>query len=85
MANILRGYGVSPSSFRDGPKTFKGYERDSFTDAWLRYPPPSGDSGDAPTDYSCAGSQRGRAGWPKPPQQRRTHHDENDNLRQDSF
>ena len=47
MANILKGYGVGPDSFRDGTKTFKGYERDSFADAWLRYPPPSGDNGDS--------------------------------------
>jgi hypothetical protein len=45
---------------------------------------PSGDSCDAPTDYSCAGRQRGRAGWPKLPQQRRAYHDENDHLGQDS-
>jgi hypothetical protein len=45
---------------------------------------PDRDSGDAPTDDSRAGSQRGRAGWPKLPQQRRAHHDENDHLGQDS-
>jgi hypothetical protein len=47
MANILKGYGVRPGSFRDGTKTFKGYQWGAFTDAWLRYPPPSGDSGDS--------------------------------------
>ncbi|MCX5044036.1 DUF3631 domain-containing protein [Aldersonia sp. NBC_00410] len=46
MAKILKGYGVGPVSFRDGTKTFKGYQRYSFADAWLRYPPPSGDNGD---------------------------------------
>ena len=44
---------------------------------------PSGDSGDAPAHDPCAGSQRGRARWPKPPQQRRAYHDENDHLGQD--
>ena len=47
ITNILKGYGVGPGSFRDGTKTFKGYERDSFADAWLRYPPPNGDNGDS--------------------------------------
>lgn len=47
MANILKGYGIRRSSFRDGTKTFWGYERDSFADAWLRYPPRSGDNGDS--------------------------------------
>ncbi len=41
MAIILSGYGISPSHFRDGAKDFKGYERQAFEDAWLRYPPPS--------------------------------------------
>lgn len=47
MEKILKGYGVGPGSFRDGTKSFKGYEHDSFADAWLRYPPPSGDNGDS--------------------------------------
>jgi hypothetical protein len=29
---------------------------------------PGGDGGDAPADHPRAGRQRGRAGWPKPPQ-----------------
>jgi hypothetical protein len=47
MANILRTYGVGPGVFRSGTKTYKGYAREEFEDAWLRYLRPSGNSGDS--------------------------------------
>ena len=47
MATILRAYGIHRVSFRDGPKSYWGYEWSAFLNAWLRYPPPSGDSGDS--------------------------------------
>jgi len=33
LAKILRGYGVSPTHWRDG----RGYDRTAFTDVWERY------------------------------------------------
>lgn len=37
LARLLRPYGVRPHTVRDGDKTFKGYERSDFGDAWVRY------------------------------------------------
>ena len=38
MAGLLKGYGIRPTTFRDGANTFKGYDRESFAEAWRRYP-----------------------------------------------
>jgi Protein of unknown function (DUF3631) len=51
LGDILRGYGVVPPTpasrdQRIGNAKAKGYRREWFEDAWRRYPPPSGDSGD---------------------------------------
>ena len=40
LAVRLRAYGIKPKVLKVGPKTTaRGYERDSFTDAWRRYLP----------------------------------------------
>lgn len=50
LANLLRPYGVKPDrkqqKINGKPKTERGYYRDQFTEAWLRYLPPEslGDS-----------------------------------------
>lgn len=45
MARVLKGYGIGPTAFFANGKTFKGYRREHFTDAWRRYPPPTGGNG----------------------------------------
>jgi hypothetical protein len=40
LARLLRPYGVAPRSVRIGPKSIRGFKREWFEDAWLRYPPP---------------------------------------------
>ena len=52
MADILRGYGVTPPTpasrdQRIGNDKAKGYRREWFEDAWRRYPQPSRDSRDS--------------------------------------
>jgi hypothetical protein len=37
LARLLRGYSIVPHSIRIGEKTPKGYEREDFQDAFLRY------------------------------------------------
>lgn len=37
LARLLKPYGIKPKSYRDGPKTPRGYLRGMFTDAWTRY------------------------------------------------
>jgi len=39
LARLLKGFGVVPSSRRDGADTFKGYRLDSLSDALSRYVP----------------------------------------------
>lgn len=39
LANYLRPYGVHSKTFRDGPRTPKGYTREALYDAWARYLP----------------------------------------------
>jgi len=40
MAQLLKRYGVEPENVRIGETVRRGYQRESFRDAWLRYPPP---------------------------------------------
>jgi hypothetical protein len=42
MARLLKQYGVRPHTIRDGPITYKGFERSDFVDAWERYTHTSG-------------------------------------------
>jgi hypothetical protein len=37
LARRLRRYGVTSTTFRDGPDTYKGYVASAFADAWRRY------------------------------------------------
>lgn len=37
IASVLRSFGISPVTIRDGSKTFKGYRREDFEDAFDRY------------------------------------------------
>jgi hypothetical protein len=46
LAGLLRAYGVAPRSVRIGPKSIRGFKREWFEDAWLRYPPPPPDPDD---------------------------------------
>lgn len=39
IARYLKPYGVSPRSIRDGSKNAKGYHKEDFEDAFLRYIP----------------------------------------------
>lgn len=41
LANILKGYGIKSQQVRCGTATAKGYRRESFHDAFLRYLPSS--------------------------------------------
>lgn len=40
LSTLLKPYGVQSKQVRIGEKSQKGYSRDDFTDAWLRYLPP---------------------------------------------
>ena len=40
LARLLRPFGIIPKTLRVDKGTFKGYERESFTDPWNRYLPP---------------------------------------------
>ena len=40
LATRLRAYGIKPKVIRVGGATPRGYRRDDFADAWLRYLPP---------------------------------------------
>jgi putative DNA primase/helicase len=44
LSELLKPFGISPGSIRlpGGDKTLKGYQRESFTEAWERYATPSG-------------------------------------------
>jgi hypothetical protein len=42
IAYRLKKYGIAPKTIRDGAKTFKGYTREQFEDAWSRYLEPLG-------------------------------------------
>ena len=37
LARLLKLFAISPGAVRDSGVVFKGYERNSFTDAWDRY------------------------------------------------
>jgi hypothetical protein len=37
LARLLKPYRITRVTFRDGEKTFRGYEREGFEDAWERY------------------------------------------------
>jgi hypothetical protein len=39
MARLLKPYGIGPQTFREGGRTYKGYRRGDFEDAWERYTP----------------------------------------------
>ena len=39
LARALRPFNVRPQNIRDGTDVFKGYTKDSFTEAWARYLP----------------------------------------------
>jgi putative DNA primase/helicase len=39
VAKLLKPFGITPGTARSGDKTFKGYLRDDFKDAWSRYLP----------------------------------------------
>jgi len=41
LANLLRPYGVSSKTVRDGETTPKGYAKADLHDPWLRYLPPT--------------------------------------------
>lgn len=43
LAHLLAPFGISPINMRNGQEVVKGYERDAFADAWLRYLPPEAD------------------------------------------
>lgn len=43
LAHLLAPFGISPINMRNGQEVVKGYERDAFADAWLRYLPPETD------------------------------------------
>lgn len=53
LASLLRTYGIKPADVREpGGKNLKGYKRDAFRDAWLRYlPRDTGDTGDIAGQY----------------------------------
>jgi hypothetical protein len=38
LADMLRPFGIIPTTRREGEVTFKGYQRLDFEDAWSRYP-----------------------------------------------
>ncbi|MBK8274956.1 MAG: DUF3631 domain-containing protein [Nitrospira sp.] len=40
LANLLKGYGIKSKQVRCGSATAKGYSRESFHDAFMRYLPP---------------------------------------------
>ena len=42
LARLLKLFAISPGAVRDSGVVFKGYERNSFTDAWDRYLPENG-------------------------------------------
>jgi len=44
LANLLRGFGVSPRTIRTGEATAKGYDQGDFFDAFSRYSPGNGPS-----------------------------------------
>jgi hypothetical protein len=37
LSRLLRGFGVTAAKWREGTTTVRGYERDTFADAWKRY------------------------------------------------
>ncbi len=39
LTRLLKPYGARPATLREGKRTFKGYRRASFEDAWARYVP----------------------------------------------
>ncbi|MGI8957336.1 MAG: DUF3631 domain-containing protein [Chthoniobacterales bacterium] len=41
LSRMLKRFQIFSASKRDGAKTFKGYDRNSFTDAFARYAPPA--------------------------------------------
>jgi hypothetical protein len=40
LAKLLRAFGITSATIRDGNETKKGYKAESFADAWERYLPP---------------------------------------------
>ena len=46
LAQFLRPYGIKPRSVRIGSKSIRGFRREWFGEAWLRYPPPPPDPED---------------------------------------
>ena len=40
LCSMLKHYGISPRTVRDGKDTFKGYFKDNFEDAFQAYIPP---------------------------------------------
>jgi hypothetical protein len=48
LAHLLAPFGISPINIRVGQEVVKGYERDAFADAWLRYLPPEADEEGGP-------------------------------------
>ena len=51
LARLLRPFGIQPGSKRAGHETFKGYLRDAFAEAWLRYldDEPAGEGANIPS------------------------------------
>ena len=39
FAQLVKRYGIRPTTLREGERTFKGYTRESFEDSWTRYVP----------------------------------------------
>ena len=44
LACLLKPYGIRPDKLREGDRTFRGYRRSDFEDAWSRYTPKEGDN-----------------------------------------
>lgn len=49
LARMLRPFGISPATRRDGATTFKGYIGAAFTEAWRRYAPDAPEPADEPS------------------------------------
>ena len=54
IARLLRPFGIVGGEYRiaaEGDKVLKGYRRDAFSDAWVRYLPSEARQRDKPNEY----------------------------------
>ena len=64
LARYLKRYGITSKQIRIGESSFKGYDRDSFLDAWTRYCPLSNEKGETSETPKLSPTYEGRETMP---------------------